>query len=179
MKWILIVLGIIAGLVAVVAIIGMLVPRKHVASRTAKYQQSADTVWETITDFESAPAWRTDLKTVERLPDLNGHAVWAEISRQGRMPYEVTVSEPPNQMVLRIVDDKLPFGGTWTYEIAATEDGGSTLTITENGEIYNPIFRFMARFIFGYHGTMETYLKDLGRKFGEEPVISPNPGEAI
>ncbi len=42
------------------------------------------------------------------------------------------------------------------------------VTITENGEIYNPFFRFMARFVFGYTVTMETYLKALGKKFSED-----------
>jgi hypothetical protein len=29
----------------------------------------------------------------------------------------------------------------------------------------------MARFIFGYHGSIETYLKDLGAKFGQPVEI--------
>jgi hypothetical protein len=43
----------------------------------------------------------------------------------------------------------------------------STLRITEDGEIRNPIFRFVARFFLGYTATMEAYLRDLGRRFGE------------
>ena len=38
---------------------------------------------------------------------------------------------------------------------------GTRVTLTENGEIYNPVFRFMARFVFGYDGTMRTYLDGL------------------
>ncbi len=60
-------------------------------------------------------------------------------------------------LVVRIADLDLPFGGTWTYEIAPVA-GGSTLTITEDGEIYNPIFRVMSRFVFGYESTMAAYL---------------------
>jgi hypothetical protein len=68
---------------------------------------------------------------------------------------------------MRIASDDLPFGGTWTYEIAAA-DGGATLRITEDGLVKNAFFRFMSRFIFGHTATMEQYLKDLGKKFGEE-----------
>ena len=50
----------------------------------------------------------------------------------------------------------------------ATGEQNAIWTITENGEIYNPFFRFMARFVFGYTATMETYLKALGKKFGED-----------
>jgi hypothetical protein len=35
------------------------------------------------------------------------------------------------------------------------------VTITEDGKIYNPFFRFMARFAFGYAPSLETYFEDL------------------
>jgi hypothetical protein len=61
----------------------------------------------------------------------------------------------------------LPFGGAWTFDIAP-DANGSNLRITEDGEVYNVIFRFMARYIFGHHASIETYLKDLGAKFHQE-----------
>ena len=170
MKWVLIILGILVGLGALVAVIGALLPKAHVASRAARFKQPPAKIWVTITDFASETSWRSELTAVERLPDRNGHPVWAEISKMGRLPYEITVYDPPKRLVTTIADDTLPFGGNWTYEIAEA-DGGSLLTITENGEIYNPFFRFVARFIFGYHATLEAYLKNLGKKFGEKIII--------
>ena len=42
------------------------------------------------------------------------------------------------------------------------ESGGKTkVTITENGEVYNPIFRFVSKFIIGYSATANRYLADL------------------
>ena len=63
--------------------------------------------------------------------------------------------------------------GVLVVLILLESDGATTLTITEEGEIYNPVFRFMSRFIFGYHGTQHAFLKALGTKFGEEvrPVV--------
>ena len=78
----------------------------------------------------------------------------------------IITSDPPHRLVSQIVDNK-SFGGTWTYEITPTA-GGCEFTITERGEIYNPIFRVFARFVFSYTATMETYLKQLGAKFGED-----------
>ena len=74
--------------------------------------------------------------------------------------------------MLQIADKKLPFGGTWTYEVSP-EAGGARLRITEDGEIRNALFRFLSRFVFGYNATMDTYLRDLGRKFGETTAVSP------
>lgn len=170
MKWVIIAIGVLVGLVAVVTVIGMLLPKQHAAKRSAKFNQSAQTIWDAIRNFETLPSWRPEVQSVEKQPDRNGHPVWMEVSKMGSMPYEVTVFEPPTKMVTVIADTTLPFGGSWTYEIQEAA-GGSQLTITEDGEIYNPIFRFIARFIFGYHATMETYLKNLGKKFGEEVNI--------
>ena len=71
----------------------------------------------------------------------------------------------------RIAEKNLPFGGTWTIDIAPT--GRQRGAVTEDGEIYNPIFRFMARFFFGYTATIEGYLRDLGHRFGELTKIEP------
>lgn len=41
--------------------------------------------------------------------------------------------------------------------------GGTRITITEDGKVYNPIFRF----VMGHHGTMDDYLTAVGAHFGE------------
>jgi hypothetical protein len=76
------------------------------------------------------------------------------------MTLEVTELDPPRRMVTRIADEGLPFGGTWTYELELAA-GWTCVTLTEDGEIYNPFFRFVARFILGYDATMRTYLDGL------------------
>ena len=43
----------------------------------------------------------------------------------------------------------------------AAAEGGSDLTITEDGEVHNVIFRFMSRFVFGHTATMDTFLNHL------------------
>ncbi len=60
----------------------------------------------------------------------------------------------------------MPFGGTWTFDIEPAGTG-TQLTITEDGIVRNPIFRFVSRFVFGHYKTQETYLRDLAKKFGE------------
>ena len=114
-------------------------------------------------------------------PDEGGPDVFVHISaveRAGlrslnegqKITYELVEAAPPRRHQVRIADPKLPFGGTWTFQIEPAA-GGSELRITEDGEIYNVIFRFMARFFFGYTATLETYLRDLGAKFGQPVEI--------
>ncbi len=121
-----------------------------------------------ITDYSKFPAWRKDVTRVEMLRPVNGKPSWREYDNHGgSIPYEVMVMVPPRALVVRIADPKLPFGGTWTYEISSMKDGSSMVRITEAGEIYNPIFRVAARYVLGYSRTQEQYLQALGAKFGQ------------
>jgi uncharacterized protein YndB with AHSA1/START domain len=174
MKWVFIIIGILVAVIALVALVGALLPKAHTGIRSARFKQPPETIWKAITDVDAFPSWREGVKSIERMPDRNGLPAWKETDTHGQViPFETTESVPPRKLVARIADPKLPFGGTWTYEIAAI-DGGSRLTITENGEIYNPIFRFMARFFFWYTATIATYLRSLGKKFGETVQIEGN-----
>jgi hypothetical protein len=124
-------------------------------------------LWRTLTDIEAFPTWRGDLKSVRRLPDRDGKTAWVEEGRSGKITFVFDRMDAPHALVSRIADPSLPFGGTWTCGITPVADG-SRLTITEAGEIYNPLFRFMARFVFGYDGSINAYLSALEKKFGSQ-----------
>jgi hypothetical protein len=160
----------LASLVVLIVVIGALLPRDHVATRIGRYHQPPDAIWKAITDVDAMPSWREGLKSVEHLPDSKGLPAHLEITSDGKIPFETMEMMPPQKLVTRIADPKLPYGGTWTYEITPTPEG-ATLRITERGYVTNPFFRFMSKFVFGQTSTMETYLKSLAKKFGEEPRI--------
>jgi uncharacterized protein YndB with AHSA1/START domain len=166
MTWIVITIVVLGALVAIVALIGSRLPQSHRASVEQMLTAAPEVVWRTITDVEAFPSWRAGLKRVQRLPDRDGRPVWVEEGRSGRMTLAIQRLEPPRLLVGRIADPGLPFGGTWTYEITP-ESSGSRLRITEDGEIYNPIFRFMARFIFGYEGTIHSYMASLQKRLAQ------------
>lgn len=170
--WFLIVGGVLVGLVLLITFVGFAVPRNHVASRQIRLRQTPETVFDTLTNLDMATSWRKDLKRIERLPDRDGKPVWVETGSFGRMTMQRDVAERPYKIVGRIADETLPFGGTWTYVIKPVA-GGSSLTITEDGFIKNPIFRALAHYVFGYTSTMEQVMKSLGRKFGED--VTPGP----
>lgn len=171
MIWIAYIAGGVVGLLLLMALAGSLIPKSHSATRRATFRGPASEVWTAITDIDNFPTWRSGLKSVERLPDREGRPVWKEISGHGPMTLEQVESRPPSKFVGRIVGERA-FGGTWTYQLTVS-GGATTLAVTEDGEIYNLVFRFMARFIFGYAAALETYLRDLGRKFGED--VKPTP----
>lgn len=170
MKIALVVLLVLVVLVVLLLLVGLLVPRNHVASRSAVFDAPPDRVWAVLVDTGRAPEWRTGLESVEALPPLDGKRRYRETSGFGAITYVVEEERPPERLVGRIADEGLGYGGSWTWELSR-EAGGTRVTITERGFITNPLFRTLARFVFGYEKTIETYLGDLGRRLG--PAASP------
>lgn len=177
-KWILIALAIPVGLLLLAVIVGLFIPKAHRATRTVKYHQSPEVVWEVISDFASHPSWRSDVKQMQRLKDRQGLPVWREVHTRGdAITMAVIESDPPHRMVTRIVDNR-QFGGTWTWEVGPAHLGSCTLTITENGTISNPIFRLVARSGTGYHATMDRVFRALGEHFDEVVTLEEPTGDS-
>ena len=166
MKWALVAIGIIVVLVICVVGIGYALPVAHVAQRSVSLAAAPSTVWATITDVAAFPQWRPDVDSVEVLAPVESRQSWREKGSNGDITYAMTSVEPPTRLVTRIMDRNLPFGGEWEYAIAP-EGSGSRLTITERGEVYNPLFRFVSRFVMGHTATIDGYLGALSAKLGE------------
>lgn len=165
MRIALIVIGGLAALVAIAAAVGAMLPVRHRAGREAIIRVPPDSLFALLTDIERFPEWRSGMKRVERRPPVDGRDRWLEVSGDGEILFEVVEAVPGRRLVTRIADPALPFGGTWTHELDAVAEG-TRLTITEDGEVYNPIFRFMSRYVFGHHSTIDRFLKDLSASTG-------------
>jgi hypothetical protein len=95
----------------------------------------AEIVWGLINDPVATKGWGGDVKT------------------------EVVEQDAPRLLVTKIIGQKA-FGGTWTFEIAPEGHEAATLTITERGEVYNPLFRTVMR-LTGQTRTIDAYLAKL------------------
>jgi len=110
-------------------------PIAHVATRSRKMPARPEIVWGLINDPVATKGWGGDNKT------------------------EVVEQDAPRLLVRKIVGEKA-FGGTWTFEIAPEGHDASTLTITERGEVYNPLFRTAMR-LTGQTRGIDGYLAKL------------------
>jgi hypothetical protein len=143
MKWALVIVVGLVVLIAVIAIIGATLPRTHVASRTLRVRRAPQEVWPVISQQMNA----------------------------SDVPIDVLESDPPRRLVSRVKETEKMFGGTWTVIVSPVAQG-STLTITEDGWVGNPVFRFVSRFVMGHHATMDRMLETVAKTFGEEPQLS-------
>jgi uncharacterized protein YndB with AHSA1/START domain len=149
---------VLLAIIGIVVLVGYALPVSHVAAREATLPVAPDRVFAALTDVEAFPRWRSGVERVETLA-REPHPRWREHGSDA-ITFEEVERAAPGRLVTRIADPSLPFGGTWTYEL--TPDGaGTRLTITERGEVYNPVFRFLSRFVFGHTATIEQYLADL------------------
>jgi hypothetical protein len=165
-KWLLIVASILVALVLGILLAGALLPEEHRASRTLTTRQTPQAIWDAINDHANEPVWRSDVASVQKMPDRNGHAVWQENYKDGNtLALETTESKPPIRMVREIAEEG-PFSGRWEIDIEATPSG-SNVTITEIGKVSNPFFRFVSHYVIGLTTQMEKYLTNLAAKFGE------------
>lgn len=171
MKIALIVIAAVVGVAILVAFVGWSLPVKHRAARQAFLSATPESVYAVISAPRDFPSWRSKVKSVEMLPESEHHTSYRETGDDGTIAYVVDEAIPARRLVTRIADPSLPFGGTWTYELVPTASG-TTVRITEDGEVYNIVFRFMSRFVFGHHATIDGYLRDLGRHFKQDVTIT-------
>ena len=162
----------LALLVGTAALIGSRQPEKHVASRSIVLHRSPHEVYAVVRDFRSAPKWRDDLKQVEVNDQQGGLVYFREVGEDGAVNYELIEDVPAQRMVTRIRDTDLGYSGQWTYTFSS-ENGGTRVTIREDGEISNALFRFISRYVFGQAATIDGYLTSLAKHFGESAAPGP------
>ena len=151
MRWIVVVAIGLAVVVAGIAIVGAMLPRTHKASRTLRVKRSPADVW----------------------------PVLIRVTRASSTPVDVIETVPPHRLVTRVTEAEKNFGGTWTVAITAipapstgSGQAGSDVTITEDGWVANPIFRFVSRLVIGHHATMDGVLRQVASGLNEEAVLS-------
>jgi hypothetical protein len=125
--------GVVLIIAGVAAAVGAAQPVGHVASRSETFAVPPEQLWELSL---------------------------AAFGRTNDGSYAIVEQHPPRRLVTAIVDKKLPYGGSWTYEFAPAA-GGTTLTVVERGEVYNPVFRFVSRYVIGHTRTLDAYFADV------------------
>jgi hypothetical protein len=123
----------ILGALAAMTFVGFFLPRNHTASVYEFLKSEPEAIFDAAVALQN----ESDLKT------------------------KVLEESRPRKRVTKIIEQPgSAFGGTWTLIVEPTDDGGK-LTITEHGHVYNPLFRFLARFTFGHESTARQFINTL------------------
>jgi hypothetical protein len=87
-------------------------------------------------------------------------AAWCQEGRRASR----SLANAGQRLVTQIEGQNLPFGGGWEFRLKNNGDSTS-VTITENGEVYNPLFRFVSKFIMGHNANLRKYAGFLEESF--------------
>lgn len=162
-KWILKIGALIIVLGAAVYGIGSFLPEAHQATGETVIDAPPEVVWETITDASEYAGWRSDVDEVTGVSGTTGTRGWTEVP--SGLSFSTVIYQPGILWRVRIANEGLPFGGSWSYRLTP-EGGGTRLAITEDGAVYSPIYRFVSRFIIGHDATIRRYLSDVEMELG-------------
>lgn len=165
--------ALLVGLTAATALgVGMLLPSDHVVTRSLILSRAPEAAWRAITDSALVRAWRTDLASLERLPDSAGHARWREHETAGAERTVVLLEETaPVHRRIRRVEDGGHTVSEWEMTIAR-HPSGMVLTVTERGSIGRRWQRFVSQFTTGHAGPLERWLELLAAYFDEPARIN-------
>jgi len=165
--------GVVLTVVGLACSVGAVLPRDHVATGSLAVRAGADAVWQAIRDVEGLPSWRRSVNKIEGVErdGERGARRWTEHGTHGPMTMIVDECVEAKRLVTRIDDTKLPFGGSWTFELTPVEDadGGGVSTrvrITERGFVKMPPMRAIAKVFMDPRANLVAYLQDLSAKHG-------------
>ena len=147
----------IAGLILLVAgawVAGSLLDERHSVTRTLTVEHPPAAVWKLIANPADSARWRPTVRSVSQ----DGET-FREVTEMGEIRYRIEARDEERRLVTRIVETE-DFGGTWTSVIEPAAKG-CTISITEDGEVYNPIMRVFSAWVFGHESSIEGYLAAL------------------
>lgn len=145
--------------------IGSFMPESHTATLSRSYSASQGQLWDLITNYPEYASWRSDVEKVELIDSVT----WREYYSHGDiLTFQQLEKDSLNYLKTEIADKNLPFGGNWEYTLLAKDENTTWVEITENGEVYNPLFRFINGVFMDQTATIQTFLNDLELKVNGE-----------
>ncbi len=175
MYWILFVMSAVAAVVIALLVGGLVTPRTHVVSRSASLDAPVDVVWSHVRDVARHAEWREVLEEVTIEHAAPGTLRWTARTTTGSERFEMTADEPPRHFAARSLDDDLSASSEWTWHVQG-DARGATVTVTERGDVPNPIVRFVRTHLSGFAKPVDHYLRDLARAVGHTDVAIVSGG---
>lgn len=149
------------ALAVLIAVVGLLLPRRKESSRTVEMQAVPEEVWNIVTDHQHHARWRTDLKDLELIEQTPKGEVWMEHPKSGSSTTFKTRKRKPFVRYEAETVNAGAFRSSWVGVLEELDNGNTRVTVTEYAEIGNPFMRVLAHLYFDQGTRIDRYLKDL------------------
>ena len=163
LKWSLLGAGALVGLLALLYVVGRMIPGEHTTVRVAEFSAPQDSVLHTLADWENTPKWLKEVTTVRRLPDHDGHLTYEESGPEGACVLELLDTLPHGHVVTRFTVEGF-MEGTWTFDITPTSPKSCTVKLSDRTTAHSAFFKLVGRVMGG--SELEDYLRELGKRHG-------------
>lgn len=150
------IIGGLAGLAALVVLVGFVLP----ATRTGKVDRvvaaTPAQLTAVILDRASQPTWRPELAKVE----IKTATRWTETSQKGEVvTFELTRQDV--DLIEMRFESSYGYHGQWEGRLEPTPSGGTHVFVTEQATTPAPIGRILARLFFDPKAFANSYLDAL------------------
>jgi hypothetical protein len=146
-------LAAVALLVALVLLVGWLLPQTREGRAEATIAAPPDLVLAVIEDVETQPEWR-DVGSVTRT-----ETGWSEVTARGERIDFVAEEMSVDRIALRFTSDA-GYSGEW-QALLAPVSGGTRIAVVERATTTSPLGRIVARLMFDPTEFATTYLAKL------------------
>lgn len=155
-------LFVIAGLIALMFVVGLLLPKQREFIRSAQFNSPVERVFTLVTDVGTQASWRSDVKEIKVI----NQNTWTEVPKKGTPITFRTKQKIPNQVFhIEIIEPK-NFNGYWLGSFASANTG-TKVVFKEMVTIANPFARVMSLVFVDLDKSMDLYMADLKVKLGE------------
>jgi hypothetical protein len=171
MLWSLVIVVVAAGVLILLAyVVGRQMPEDHVAEAERVIPASPEALAERIFRVEDQPRWRGSVDAIEIASREAGQVRYRERSGGDAIDFLLRQDESRHTFESEIVSTDLPFGGRWRFTLEPRGDQATLLRIREEGFVRPPLFRSVAKYVFGHDATLRRYLTDMAASFEAKPV---------
>ena len=175
LAWLGVACGSLVGALAAMTLIGWLMPSRYGVSQSFLLPVPVADVWAILDDYPGQTAWRRDLIAVDRLPDEGSTEVWRERFERSATRSWTVEARSPAWLVRQSDLEGGAIQRRWEFALEPVVSPSNTrITLTERGEIRNPLRRFVIRFIIGRSRTLKNLLSDLAGRFDARPAFIPS-----
>jgi len=153
------------GIPAVTAV-GQFLPERFMVFKSQSFDQTAQRVWDVVTDIERYPTWKPGVERVELLGETEyGDFQWREYYRNKKpMTFRIGKVMPKNNIIeIRVYKSEAPVQGAWVYRVS-NHEGKGILHLKQFAVVKHPFFRFETRFIRGQMADVDAMLSAVERR---------------
>ncbi len=163
--------GGMAGIIVLVFIIGLLLPKERVVTRQSLFCVTPEVLYDIVTNNEDWH-YRTDVDKLIIIEKKSDCEIWEETTSGGAVIRFTTREKKPHSFYSFNMESKL-FSGYWTGTFEPVTGGKTLFTATEHISVKNPFIKTLSYFLFNIGKLMENYQNHLKNKVNtEHPMLN-------